>query len=102
MDSSELPWSIQPEQLAAAIVSLIRYGWPPSLILMYDEVWAIIQQASALMRDATGGNACNMDILAWWVGGWVDVRRGGREGGGEGMFLRPVVLAGCRLLTLCY
>jgi hypothetical protein len=30
----------------------------------------MVQQASAVMKSATGGNACNMDILAWWVGGW--------------------------------
>jgi hypothetical protein len=32
------------------------------------QVWAMVQQASAVMKSATGGNACNMDILAWWVG----------------------------------
>lgn len=29
------------------------------------QVWAMVQQASAVMQVATGGNLCNMDILAW-------------------------------------
>jgi hypothetical protein len=47
------------------VVTLIQYGWPPSLLVMYDEAWAVVQQASGLMADATGGNRVNMDILAW-------------------------------------
>lgn len=65
VSSQELPWSVSPETLANAIITLMRYGWPPSLIMMYDEVWASIKQAELLMGKATGGNACNMDILAW-------------------------------------
>jgi hypothetical protein len=29
------------------------------------QVWVMVQQASAVMKKATGGNLCNMDILAW-------------------------------------
>jgi hypothetical protein len=43
----------------------MRYGWPPSLLVVYDEAWALVQQGSGLMADATGGNRVNMDILAW-------------------------------------
>jgi hypothetical protein len=32
---------------------------------MYDEAWALVQQASGLMANAAGGNRVNMDILAW-------------------------------------
>eukprot|EP00882_Tetradesmus_deserticola_P022370 GHRQ01024272.1.p1 GENE.GHRQ01024272.1~~GHRQ01024272.1.p1 ORF type:complete len:174 (+),score=80.30 GHRQ01024272.1:23-523(+) len=67
VSSQELPWFVEPTALAAAVVSLIRYGWPPSLLVMYDEAWALIQQGSGLMADATGGNRVNMDILAWWA-----------------------------------
>jgi hypothetical protein len=45
----------------------MRYGWPPSLLVVYDEAWALVQQGSALMAGATGGNRVNMDILAWCV-----------------------------------
>lgn len=31
------------------------------------QVWAMVQQASAVMQAATGGNLCNMDILTWLV-----------------------------------
>eukprot|EP00878_Enallax_costatus_P043510 GHUV01051521.1.p1 GENE.GHUV01051521.1~~GHUV01051521.1.p1 ORF type:complete len:143 (+),score=25.71 GHUV01051521.1:156-584(+) len=63
--SPELPWSLSPDILAQAIVTLMRYGWPPSLLAVYDEVWSLIKQAGVMMDKATGGNACNMDILAW-------------------------------------
>uniref|UniRef100_A0A383VR10 Phytanoyl-CoA dioxygenase n=1 Tax=Tetradesmus obliquus TaxID=3088 RepID=A0A383VR10_TETOB len=66
VSSSELPWSVHPSALAAAVVSLIRHGWPPSLLLAYDEAWAVVQQASVLMAGSTG-NRVNMDILAWYV-----------------------------------
>lgn len=66
VSSSELPWSVHPSALAAAVVSLIRHGWPPSLLLAYDEAWAVVQQASVLMAGSTG-NRVNMDILAWCV-----------------------------------
>jgi hypothetical protein len=146
----ELPWAVDLQALADAVVTLLRHGWPPSLVVMYDEVrahhvcvcvrlcvcvrvcvcvhvcacvcvhvcvcvhcglasvcaalhgcrqpvggaeratlhcrtcrvghaqqqhqhhhtprtqvWAMVQQASAVSAAATGGNACNMDILAW-------------------------------------
>ncbi len=32
------------------------------------QVWALIHRASKLMKGATG-NACNMDVLCWWVHG---------------------------------
>jgi hypothetical protein len=35
------------------------------MLVAYDEVWALIQQASKMMRKASGGNTCNMDILCW-------------------------------------
>jgi hypothetical protein len=56
---------VEPAALAAAVVSLMRYGWPPSLLVVYDEAWSLVQQGSGLMADATGGNRVNMDILAW-------------------------------------
>ncbi|KAF6257515.1 hypothetical protein COO60DRAFT_1223221 [Scenedesmus sp. NREL 46B-D3] len=58
---------LSPPHWLLPVVSLIRHGWPPSLLVVYDEAWALVQQASALMADATGGNRVNMDILAWYV-----------------------------------
>jgi len=54
------------EDLAEAVVLLLQYGWPASFLVLYDEVWLLIQQASNLMKNATG-NVCNMDVLAWYV-----------------------------------
>jgi hypothetical protein len=50
--------------MAAAVASLIQYGWPSSFLLVFDEMWAAVAQVAPLMKAATG-NECNMDILAW-------------------------------------
>lgn len=67
VDAHECAWDANLDALADAVVTLVRHGWPPSFIIMYDEVWAMVQQASLLMAEATGGNRVNMDILAWLV-----------------------------------
>jgi hypothetical protein len=54
------------EDLAEAVVLLLQYGWPASFLVLYDEVWSLIYQASDIMQKATG-NVCNMDVLAWCV-----------------------------------
>ena len=37
-----LPWkSVAHRELALACVQLMRHGWNPSFLLMYDEAWSI-------------------------------------------------------------
>ena len=45
---------------------LVAHGWPASLIMMYDEVWAMAHQISALM-EAVSGCTNSLDTLAWMV-----------------------------------
>lgn len=61
----QLPWQLDVGLLARSVVHLMQCGWPPAFIMLYDEVWALIHRASRLMASASGGNQCNMDILAW-------------------------------------
>jgi hypothetical protein len=63
--AQQLPWSSSVSDMAAAVATLIQYGWPSSFLLVFDEVWAAVAQVAPLMKEATG-NECNMDILAWW------------------------------------
>jgi hypothetical protein len=35
---AELAWSVDLDALADAAVNLVRHGWPPSMLLVYDEV----------------------------------------------------------------
>lgn len=35
------------------------------MVLNGLQVWAMVRQASSVMKKVTGGNMCNMDILAW-------------------------------------
>ncbi|GLC45737.1 hypothetical protein PLESTB_000504000 [Pleodorina starrii] len=64
---SETQWPIDIHRLARNMVTLMQHGWPATFLLMFDEVWALIHRASALMAATTGGNACNMDVLCWYV-----------------------------------
>ncbi|KAL6756259.1 hypothetical protein V8C86DRAFT_99024 [Haematococcus lacustris] len=69
----QLPWQhVHWSRLASAVEQLMQKGWPPTFLLMYDEVWHIIHQLDAVMQ-ATTGNTCNLDILAWHI----DPRQGG-------------------------
>lgn len=68
-EPDELTWKPVPADLAAAVTRLMRHGWPPSALLLYDEPWVLMCQAAPLMAAATGGNAVNMDALVWCVWG---------------------------------
>lgn len=64
--SADLPWCGAPSALAAQLVRLLQAGWPSPFLLLFDEVWAMVEQLRPTMAAATG-NAVNMDILAWYV-----------------------------------
>ncbi|GIL98987.1 hypothetical protein Vretimale_4284 [Volvox reticuliferus] len=63
---SEMQWPVDIHRLALNMVTLMQHGWPATFLLMFDEVWALIERASGLMV-ATTGNTCNMDVLCWYV-----------------------------------
>jgi hypothetical protein len=65
--SSKLAWRASLPDLAAAVVTLMQHGWPPSFLLLYDEAWAMQAQAGALLGGCCGGNAPNCDTLVWFV-----------------------------------
>lgn len=54
------------EKLAKHVPKLMQYGWPPSFLIMFDELWALVYQMSEIMQKTTG-NQMNMDILIWYI-----------------------------------
>jgi hypothetical protein len=38
VEPEELPWKLDLDALADAVVNLVRAGWPPSMLIVYDEV----------------------------------------------------------------
>jgi len=68
-----LPWkSVAHRELALACVQLIRHGWNPSFLLMYDEAWSIAHELSDVVLRATG-NRLNFDALCWHVDPYDDL-----------------------------
>eukprot|EP00939_MAST-03C_sp_MAST-3C-sp1_P001037 g1037.t1 len=70
VESSQLSWetpAVKNGDLAAAVMTLGKYGWPPSFVCMYDEAWSLVANISDMMKRCSGGNACNFDILAWHI-----------------------------------
>jgi len=56
---AELPWGPSMQHLAAATATLLQHGWPPTFLLMYDELWTLVDQAADVVLASTG-NAFNM------------------------------------------
>jgi len=54
------------EELARQVVLLTQYGWPPSFLVIFDEIWRLVKRMELLM-DQTSGNRMNMDILIWMI-----------------------------------
>ncbi|KAL1520001.1 hypothetical protein AB1Y20_023482 [Prymnesium parvum] len=62
----EMPWSVSLTHMRRAVKRLVGRGWPASLLLMYDEVWAMAWQLSGVMQ-AVSGCVNALDTLAWMV-----------------------------------
>ena len=63
-----LPWSgLSFKAMRLAVRQLQRRGWPATLLLAYDEVWAMAHQLSHLMAAVSGGCANSLDMLAWSI-----------------------------------
>ena len=71
--AASLPWkTIAHRELALACVRLMRHGWNPSFLLMYDEAWAVAHELSEVVLNATG-NRLNFDALCWHVDPYDDL-----------------------------
>merc|ERR1712224_676986 len=70
---SAFQWSFDVGILAEAIQVLERHGWPATFVAVYDETWQLAQDASQVMKHATG-NVMSMDIVALCV----DLARGAK------------------------
>ncbi len=62
-----LPWAVDLRLLRDATRRLVRRGWPASMLLVYDEVWAMAHQLSELVATLSGGCENSLDALAWSV-----------------------------------
>ena len=63
-----LPWAnISLKAMRVGVKRLQRRGWPATLLLAYDEVWALAHQLSHLMAAVSGGCVNSLDMLAWSV-----------------------------------
>ena len=62
-----LPWSSSLKAMRIGVRRLIKRGWPASCLLVYDEVWAMAHELSALMAAVSGGCTHSLDTLAWSV-----------------------------------
>lgn len=63
---SEMPWAASLKAMRVGVKRLVRRGWPASLLLMYDEAWAMAHQISKIMQ-AVSGNVNSFDTLAWSI-----------------------------------
>ena len=62
-----LPWASSLQAMRIGVRRLIKRGWPASMLLIYDEAWAMAHQISSLMAAVSGGCANSLDTLAWSV-----------------------------------
>ena len=62
-----LPWVCSLAAMRKGVRRLTKRGWPASLLLVYDEAWAMAHQISVIMRRVSGGCANSLDMLAWSV-----------------------------------
>ena len=62
----ELPWAPSLRAMRIGVRRLLRRGWPASMLLIFDEAWAMAHQLSTIMR-AVSGNVNSLDTLAWSI-----------------------------------
>lgn len=62
-----LEWAVSLKAMRIGVRRLIARGWPASMLLIYDEAWAIAHQLSLLMATVSGGCSNSLDTLAWSV-----------------------------------
>ncbi|KAL6071429.1 Phytanoyl-CoA dioxygenase family protein [Balamuthia mandrillaris] len=79
LGSKELPWCCDMNDLALGVVQLKSFGWSPTFICMFDEVWLVVQQLSRVLRNALQLKL-NMDFFCFYVDAFSG--RGGSPGAG--------------------
>lgn len=63
----ELPWGVSLEGLRRGVAQLMKHGWHPYFIGVYDEAWVMQKQLKEFIAGITGGNETIMDVLAWYI-----------------------------------
>ena len=62
-----LPWASSLPAMRVGVRRLLRRGWPASMLLVYDEAWAMAAQLASLMAAVSGGCENSLDMLAWSI-----------------------------------
>ena len=50
LSAEQLPWRPLLPALRAGVVLLLRHGWHPSFIFMFDEAWQLLRSAAGMMQ----------------------------------------------------
>lgn len=66
LEPSAMKWSVDVGVLADAVEKLVKHGWAPTFLALYDEAWAMGVNAQDIMSKATGNSMC-MDIVGFMV-----------------------------------
>lgn len=62
-----LDWQVNLQDMAEGVKRLVKHGWDPLFLAVYDEAWVMAGQLGPLIEQSTGGNLLNMDFLAWLI-----------------------------------
>ena len=67
LSPDDLPWTPSLKAMRIGVRRLIKQGWPASMLLVYDEAWAMAHQISTIMASVSGGCKNSLDALAWSI-----------------------------------
>lgn len=67
IEGGRLPWAVDLAGVARGIMTLVDRGFPPILIMAYDEPWVMSAQMEQLSGAVTGGNTVAFDWSAFCV-----------------------------------
>ena len=65
-DGGWLPSAVSLPDVRDGMRRIVEVGWPATMILMFDEAWAIAHHFASLIG-AVSGNEMSFDMLAWLV-----------------------------------
>ena len=65
-DGGWLPSAVSLPAVRDGMRRIVEAGWPATMILMFDEAWAIAHHFASLIG-AVSGNEMSFDMLAWLV-----------------------------------
>eukprot|EP01127_Copromyxa_protea_P019275 TRINITY_DN620_c0_g1_i6.p1 TRINITY_DN620_c0_g1~~TRINITY_DN620_c0_g1_i6.p1 ORF type:complete len:470 (-),score=92.62 TRINITY_DN620_c0_g1_i6:456-1832(-) len=66
LPSSEIPWSVNLQDIAESVVLLMQYGYPPTFIAMYDEIWVMLNDISDFIESVSHTRP-NVDFVTFYV-----------------------------------